>query len=176
MAFSPAFTATQVKGYPSQIVITDTSSGSDSNITSRRVYLKTKDNTFLVPSGTSTQYIVWSYANASITIDCLDKDYALYVTVEWLDVSNNILYDVISLLGFTLYNETFDYTTSQLMVANPNLINDNDYITNKGFLRTYIDAGNQALTFASDQYTAQICYDLGTTLRVNSQYYFNSNA
>ncbi|MDE1767227.1 MAG: hypothetical protein KGI27_13295, partial [Thaumarchaeota archaeon] len=146
MAFSQNFSVSQVTGYPSQIVLTDTSTGSDGSIASRRVYLAKADGTFLVPAGTSTQYITWAYANASITIDALDKDYALLITVQWLDAGGAILYALNSLNGETLYNETFDYLLTQMMASNPYLVNDNDFFPNKSLLRTFIDAGNQAIT------------------------------
>lgn len=176
MALVPNFTAVQIAGFPSQVVFTDTSTGSDGAITSRRIYMAKVDGSFLVPSGTSTQYIVWPYIDTQITVDDLDKDYALLITVEWLDVSNNILYSKQLLLAFTIYNETFDYYLTQMMAANPLLVNDNNFFTQKSALRTYIDAGNQALTLASDQENAQLCYDQATNLRTSSQYYFNSNA
>lgn len=176
LAIDQNFTAQQVIGFPSQIVLNDTSTGSDSNVTSRVVYLQTKDNTFLVPSGTTTSYIVWAIANASITIDALNKDYSLVITVNWLDINGATLYTKPLLFGFTLYNETFDYYLTQMLAANNYLITDNNFWPNKSTLRTYIDGGNQAILLASDQGNAQICYDEATKLRVGSQYNFNANA
>lgn len=176
MAFAEDFTATQTLGLPSKILFTDTSTGSDGSIASRAIYLQKADGTFLVPAGTSTDYIVWAYADSTITVDVLDKDYALNITVEWRDSSGTVLYSKNLLQGETLYNETFDYSLSQLMVANPYLINDNNFFQNKSDLRTYIDGGNNAILYASDQETAQRCYDEATDLRTGSQYYFNANA
>lgn len=170
------FTAQQVVGFPSQIVLNDTSTSPDGAVTSRRVYLITKDGTYLVPTGTNTDYIVWAIADASITIDALDKDYSLVILVQWLSVTDVVLYDKSLLFGFTLYNETFDYYTTQMLAANNALINDNDFWTNKSKMRTDIDAGNQAISLASDQGNAQLCYDAATKLRLGSQYYFNANA
>lgn len=176
MSFTQDFSVVQVVGYPSKIVITDTSTGSDGSIASRRVYLKKADGTFLVPSGTATQYIVWDYADASITIDALDKDYCLLITVEWLDSGGGQLYAKTALQGETLYNETFSYYLSQMVASNPYLMNDNDYFINMSALRTCIDAGNNAISIGADQMTAQLCYDNATALRISSQYYYNANA
>jgi len=175
VAFSPAFTAAQAVGFPSQIVFTDTSTGTDGTIVSRRIYLKKADGTFLVPTGTSTEYIAWALADTSTTVDALDKDYSLLVTVQWLDAGGAILYDKVVLYGFTLYNETFDYSTTQMLTGNAALFNDNNFWQNKSDLRTYIDGGNNAISLATDQYGAQQCYDAATALRVGSQYYFNEN-
>lgn len=176
MAFAPSFTAVQILGQPSQILFTDTSTGSDVNIVSRAIFLKKKDGTFIVPVGTSTQYILWNLSLPSIVVDCLNKDYALQITVEWTDVNGSVLYSANLLQGETLYNETFDYYLSQMMVANPLLINDNNFFQNKSALRTYMDSGNNALINASDIETAQICYDEATNLRLGSQYFYNANS
>jgi len=167
MAIVANFTISQVIGEPSEVILQDTSTGSDSNITQRRVYLNTASNTKLVPEGTSTEYIPWTYASSSITIDALDKDYALSITVQWLDGSDTVLYDKTIICGLTLYNETFDYQMTQMLSGNPLLINDDGFFEKKSELRTNIDSGNQALTFASDVFGAQQCYDLATNIRLN---------
>lgn len=114
---------------------------------------------------------------ASVTIDALgDSDKALRIVTQWLDVSNTVLYDSTQYVGLTLYNESFDYLLTQLMAANAVLIGDNNFFPNKELLRTYIDGGNQAISFADDLYNAQLCYDKATALRVSSQYYFNGNS
>jgi hypothetical protein len=176
MPFSPNFSTSQVLGLPNQIVFTDTSTGSDSNIASRRVYMQTAANIYLVELGTTTNYEVWSILDTTVTYDVLSKDYALYVTVEWLNASNIVLYNKQFLLGYTLYNESFDYHLTQVLSGNPLLINDNNFFENKSQLRVSIDSGNQALTFAADIFAGQQCYDRATNLRLNSPYFFNSNA
>jgi hypothetical protein len=176
MAIFPSFSVSQIVGFPSQIIITDTSTGTDGAIVGRRVYLKKEDGTFLVPVGTGTEYITWSILNLSITIDALDKDYSLVVIVQWLYVSNNILYDSSSLDGFTLFNHTFDYQTTQVLAGNQLLFNDNNFWWNKVKLLSYIKEGDDAIALASDQTTAQLCYDAATNLRTNSPYLFNANS
>jgi len=171
-----SFTATQTIGEESVVTITAVVTGTDVAVTQRRVYLQTASGEFLVPSGTTTDYVQWSISAGSIDIDCLDKDYGLRIVVEWLNVSNVVLYDSEQYVGLTLYNETFDYQTTQLMAANPLLINDNNFWPNKSKLRTLIDAGNNAISFASDLYNAQLCYDAATDLRTNAQYLFNGNS
>lgn len=167
MAISPNFTVGQNLGEPSVVVLTDTSTGSDGNITQRRVYLKKPDGTFLVPSGTSTEYVVWDYSDSSIEIDALDKDYALIITVQWLDVSNTVLYDKSVPSGLTLYNVTNSYGRTQKVSGNTLLINDDDFWERKMILRECIDSGNEAIELASDMFAAQKCYDEGTNYRLN---------
>lgn len=177
MPLTPSFTANQIIGFPSQIVLVDTSSGSDVAITQKRVYLTTAAGTFLVPTGTTTEYIAWTLASGlTKTIDALEKDRSLLIAVQWLSVSNVVLYTASQNLGFTLWNEESDYANTQSMAGNPKLINDNNYFANKSKMRECIDSGNQAISFAADLLSAQLCYDKATAIRLSSQYYFNNNS
>jgi len=175
MALTASVSISQTVGEPSIVTIEDTSTGSDVNVTSRVVYLLKSDGTFLVPSGTTTDYVVWDYADASIDIDCLDRDYALSITVEWLDVTDVVLYTTNGLYGLTSYNEDFDYDLTTVLAANPLLINDNSFKKNKSDLRLFIDSGDNAITRASDIVSAQQCYTEATNIRLNSIYYFNES-
>lgn len=176
MAIVANFSTAQPVGQPSQIIFVDTSTGSDGSIVQRRIYLRKSDGTFLVPSGTVTQYILWAYADATITVDVLDKDRGLEVTVEWNDMGGTALYSKTQDLGFTSFNEEFDYNLTQQLAGNPLNIDDDSFWQTKSDLRTAIDSGNQAIVNASDIVSAQQCYDKGTNLRIYSQYFFNKNA
>ncbi len=167
MAIVPNFTLSQIYGLPSKVTLTDTSTGSDGAITQRRVYLRKPDGTFLVPSGVSTEYIPWPYADSTITIDALDTDYGLDAITQWLNVSNVVLYDKTIPAGLTLYNETYNYRLTRMFSANPLLINDDDFFERFSGIRTVIDSGNQAISFAEDIFAAQQCYNYGSSIRIN---------
>ncbi len=175
MPIVPSFAVSQPVGTPEVITFTDDSTGSDGAITSRRVYLRKSDGTYLVPDGTTTSYVAWDYADVEISIECLEKDRALNITVQWLNVSDQILYTDNEDAGLTSYNEDFDYDLTTTLAANPLLVNDNAFRNNKSDLRTYIDSGDKAITRYGDIVSAQICYDLATALRLSSQYYFNES-
>jgi len=175
MPLTPSFSVSQTVGNPSVIVVTDTSTGSDGAVTSRRVYLEDYEGNYVVPSGVTTNYIPWPLSSPTISIDCLTEDAALQVTVQWLNVSNTVLYSSSSLEGFTLYNETFYYslTQAQAMVSNPSYIaQDTNYYNNKMKLRLFIDSGNQAISIGNDITSAQICYDSATFIVNNQQNFF----
>lgn len=121
------------------------------------------------------EYNYWPYADSSVSLDVLDKDYALQITVQWLGATNNILYAVTGLYGLTSYNEDFDYNLTTMLAANPLLINDNSFRVNKINLRLFIDSGDNAITRSSDIDAAQLCYDQATQLRLGSEYYFNES-
>jgi hypothetical protein len=82
MPLTPLFTVSQPNA--TTIRITDVSTGADAAITQRRVYLQQADGSYLVPTGTLTDYIEWNYLDASIDIDVLNTDYALLILVQWL--------------------------------------------------------------------------------------------
>jgi len=176
MPLVPLFTVTQSLGSPSDVILTDSSTGADAAITSRRVYFQTSAGTFLVEEGTSTDYEAWALVDTSATFDVLDKDYGLRILVQWLNVSNAVLYDKVGYYGLTEYNEEFDYSRTQNVAANALLMNDNNFWKNKTKLRTLIDSGNNAITNVSDINAAQQCYDQATTMRLNAQYLFNINS
>lgn len=177
MALTPNFSTSQTYGSPQNVTFTDTSTGSDGTITQRRIYVLTYNGTYLVEDGTTTDYEVWDDfpSTTTITLDLLDKDYGVLVTVQWLTSGGVVTYTKSSYIGFSLYNETFDYQLTQLLSANPMLISDDGYWQHKSDLRTFIDSGDQAISLASDTTNAQSCYDDATNLRLNSVYYFNEN-
>lgn len=175
MPLTPNFSTSQQAGLPSDVIITDTSTGSDVAIVSRRVYLVNYAGEYVVEDGTTTDYTVWPLAQSSISIDCLTADTALTVTVDWVDVSGVTLYTKTSLAGFTLYNLTFYYslTQGQAAVSNPSFIlQDNNYFQNKSKLKTLIESGNNAVTLGYDITSAQLCYDLATAMVTSQNLYF----
>jgi hypothetical protein len=176
MPFVPSFTAIQVLGSPSQIEFTDTSTGSDPSIAARSIFIQLVDSTYLVEAGNPNRGSYWNINEPDIILTLLSKDIAAKVTVAWVNMFGAVLWESVSLQGFTGFNEEFDYQLTQLLTANPLLINDNDFFPSKSNLRTSIDSGNQAISIASDLYAAQQCYDRATNLRTSSQYYFNINS
>lgn len=167
MAIVPNFSISQIIGQPSIVVLADTSTGSDAAITQRRAFLRTAFGTFKVPDGVSTDYVQWAYADSSISIDALDTDYGFDVVVQWLNVSNVVLYDKTIPVGLTLYNETYNYRLTRMFSANPLLINDDSFFDRMSKVRTVVDSGNQAISFAEDIFAAQQCYNYGSTIRIN---------
>lgn len=175
MPLTPNFTTSQQAGLPSNVIVTDTSTGSDVGIVARRVYLTNYAGEYVVANGTTTDYTPWPLAQTSISIDCLTQDSALTVTVEWVNLSGVALYTKTILAGFTLFNETYYYslTQGQAAVSNPSyILQDNGYFQNKSKLRCLIDSGNQAVTLGYDITSAQECYDLASFMVTNQNNYF----
>lgn len=172
MPFVANFTASQFSGTPSVITLTDTSTGSDVTIAKRRVYLLQANGTFLVPQGTSTDYIQWDLVDTSIDLNVLSQDSALSITVQWLTSANAVVTSKTISFAFTAYNETFFYGLNQNLVGNSNLSASTDWFQWMADLQLQIDSAQQAITFASDIYTAQAALNRATYISTNSSYFF----
>ena len=172
MAISPNFSASQNYGTPNIITLTDTSTGSDGTIAKRRVYLLQSNGQYLVPTGTTTNYIDWSLADTSISLDVLTQDTALSITVQWLTSGNVIVASKTTSYAFTAYNETFYYGLTEDQVANANLTSSTDWYQWKMILRVELDSANQAISFASDIFSAQAALNRATYISSNSNYFF----
>jgi len=155
MPITPNFTASVNYSTNNILHLEDTSTGSDVAINKRRVTLQKADGTNLVTSGTTTTYMNWSLAFSFIDLNVLDRDYALNIVVEWLNVSNVVLYTKSLEFNFTTYSELFYYNLTQYQTSNPTVVNDSKFYTNKLKLRTCIDEANQAITVGSDIQSSQ---------------------
>jgi len=172
MPLSPNFTASQNSGTPNLIFLTDTSTGSDVTITKRRIYLLQSNGTYLVPAGTTTNYIDWALVDVTTSLNVLIQDTALSVTVEWLTAANVVVANKTTSFAFTAYNETFYYGLTESQVANANLTASTNWYQTKMILRVELDSAYQAISFASDIFSAQAALNRATFISTNQSYFF----
>lgn len=172
MPLSPNFTASQNSGTPNLIFLTDTSTGSDGTITKRRIYLLQSNGTYLVPAGTVTDYIEWALVDVTTSLNVLIQDTALSITVQWLTASNVVVANKTTSFAFTAYNETFYYGLTESQVANANLTASTNWYQTKMILRVELDSAYQAISFASDIFSAQAALNRATFISTNQSYFF----
>jgi hypothetical protein len=172
MPLSPNFTASQNSGTPNLIFLTDTSTGSDGTITKRRIYLLQSNGTYLVPTGTVTNYIEWALIDTTTSLNVLIQDTALSITVEWLTAANVVVANKTTSFAFTAYNETFYYGLTESQVANANLTASTNWYQTKMILRVELDSAYQAISFASDIFSAQAALNRATFISTNQSYFF----
>jgi len=172
MPLSPNFTASQNSGTPNLIFLTDTSTGSDGTITKRRIYLLQSDGTYLVPAGTATNYIEWALVDVTTSLNVLIQDTALSITVQWLTSVNVVVATKTTSFAFTAYNETFYYGLTESQVANANLTASTNWYQTKMILRVELDSAYQAISFASDIFSAQAALNRATFISTNQSYFF----
>ena len=170
---NPNFTASQTLGNGAIINLQDTSTGSDVLVVSRNVYITTASGTYLVPAGNaSPTAIIWAIINTSISLNVLSTDTACYIQVDWVDVSNVARYTVKQLYCFTNFGETFLYSLTQSQAAQPSLLLDTNYLSNKFLVRVYIDSANNAVAYGGDISASSNCIDIYTYIISNQSFFF----
>jgi hypothetical protein len=163
MPITPNFTVSATTD-ASTYTITDSSTGSDVGLTSRKIYLYTVANELL------QAVLNWDYADASTTIE-LEYDIALNVRIEWL-TGVTVSYSKEILNAFTEYGEDFYYNLTQDQSANPEKLRDYDYYKNKMMFRVELDSATQAIDQGSDLFSAQKPIDRYRFLMQKSQLFF----
>jgi len=168
MALVPSFTVAPTSD-PSQLVLVDTSTGSDGAITDRKIILL---------NSAGNQYagspFDWPIANPSITISPLTSDVALNIVVNWNNNVGTVLYTKSQLYVATQYAEQFYYSLTQQQAAttNLNILNDYPYFENKSKLRMLIDSAVQAVAVGLDIFSAQFCISIYQQMLNNPNLYF----
>jgi hypothetical protein len=172
MAITPSFSISQSALNPALVVATDTSTGSDGAIVSRKIFVQKADGTYLIPAGVTTDFTVWPYADASITLDILSVDIGAVITVQWLDVSNAVLYTLTQEYPLAEFNKSFFYYLIQQQALTPGIIQDANYFSNLAVYWMNITGGIQAIEIGADVAAAQNCFDRATYMMQNQSKFF----
>lgn len=172
MSLTVSFTCSQSASNPAAITITDTSTGSDVLVTQRRIYFTDSEGNAVVPAGTTTSYVAWSYSDVSITVTLLTEDMALNVIVQWLDVSNTVLYTDNDNFCFSEFNQQYFYSLIQQQALSPSIIQDTPYYTNLSNYWVNITGAIQAIEIGNDLSASQNCLNAATNLMNNAAAYF----
>lgn len=168
MALTPSFTVASTS-VASQLLLTDTSTGSDGAVTDRQIIIVNAAGAAIAGSPFD-----WPIAQASITIAPLQVDAALNITVNWNNSSGTVLYTKSQLFAAVQYAEQFYYSLTQQQAATTNLsiLNDLPYFTNKSKLRLFIDSAINAINVGADIFSAQFCISLYQPFLQNPNLYF----
>jgi hypothetical protein len=165
MAFEPNFSISQALGTPNICTFTDTSTGSDIAIVGMKIYMLKADGTYLVNG------VAWDL-NTQKKITSLNRDYALYVTVDWLDVSGAILYTKSYAVDFVAYTSNFINGLTQQETALPSIEFTVEYFESKGLLQTLVDNSNQAIALGADYKKSQVFLDQAYSIINNQTRFF----
>ena len=173
MSFTANFSSSQGSTL-NQLIITDTSTGSDTNLTDRQIFLYKIDGSTLVPPGTSTLYVDFPIAlGSTITIPVLDKDYSLSIVINWISSSPipGSTYTKTLIQTYTGNTALFIYNLIQTMTAKPTIINDDQFYADLGKIQTEVDNANEATVY-NDQYAAQSALSRAQLFMGNSNLFF----
>lgn len=171
MALTPNFSSSENLSANNYVTFVDTSTGSDGTIVTRRVYILQADGTYLVPAGTTTNYFLWDYTNASITVDLLSKSTTANVTVEWWSSSAKV-YTKTILTEWDLYDYVFLFGLLQTQTSNPLIINDANYYNNTMAMIVNLFQSENAVELMDDLYSSQSALDRNQQLINNQNGYF----
>lgn len=177
MALTPNFTASVDLATATILYLEDSSTGSDGAITQRRVRLQLANGTYLLTGGqtttnTTTGIFPWNYSVSFLDLNVLNRDYALAITVEWLNVSNTVIYTKLLEFDFTCNSSFGNLALIKNLAANPSLVLDQNWFYNKIQLTVAIDDANNAITFGSDVASSQAALDRASYLLSNQLYFF----
>lgn len=178
MAITQNFTTSQVLGESSEIVITDTSTGTDVLVLSRRVYFTDKDGLYynednLTGSATSV-YEEWTDfpATTTITLDVLNQDRALNVRVDWLNVSNVVLYTKTTLQDYTLSAKTVYINNIKAQSSNNSLKEHANFYYNLIRLLISIKEADDSVTLLADISSSQAALNRAKKIVDNPSYFY----
>lgn len=171
MAISPAFTVSQSAITPAQFTVTDTSTGSDVLITSRRIYVQNAYGEYLT-GDSNVDYDVWAYAQSSITLDVLTQDTAANIRVDWMSAGGTVLYTLNNNYPLSQFGKQFAYYIVNNLGLTPGVYQDATFSGNLALLWTYIVAGDNAVTYGNDIAGAQACYNLEIEMQNNESMFF----
>lgn len=172
MAFVQNFSIGQNPLNPGIVIATDTSTGVDAAIVGRRIFVQNAYGTYLVPSGTTTQYTAWDILDVSISLDILTQNTSASVTVQWIDVNGAVLYTLTNSAAFADFGKQFLYYLVQLQGDTPTIPADTNYNQNVANLWTAILGGINAITVNNDIRAAQAAFDRATALQLDQSLYF----
>lgn len=169
MAFNGNYTVTQgtdLTGMQFQ----DISSGSDSNITARTIYLYMTAGSLLAPPidwplGATVPFVITGI---------MQKDYSLSAVVVWTSSSPLAppsTYTKTEIITFIGYTNQFIYSLIQQIAANNTILNDNDFQQDLIKIRNERINAIDATTY-SDQFSAQSALDRAKFLIDNKTYFF----
>lgn len=150
---------------PSIAGLLDDSTGSDVAITGRIIYIYAADGSLFIPATS------WAIANASILLSILENDQSLSIRVDWINVSNTVLYTYSLINAFVKYEQQGIYELTQAQTANPSIAQDQNFYQNKLQLLCEVLSAQNAIDTGQDYFAAQLCIARGAYLLQNSNYF-----
>lgn len=175
MPFSGSFTVTPNPTDPTSFTLTDTSTGSDTNLTDRNVYLYQTNGVTLVPATDTKAYIDWPIASGSTLAitGLLSQDYSLNIVVNWISSSPEMggIYTNSVQYTFTGNTTLFINGLIQQIAANPQLENSYNFMGNLAKIYVYLQNALNAQIYLQ-QFSAQGALNQAQNLIQNQSLYF----
>lgn len=170
MAFSGDFGASQGANILN-IILTDTSTGSDPALTGRTVYLYQTDNSLL--GGATINWPLSSGSTLTISNILIPWDFSLNILVTWQSSSPipGSTYSKNHIATFTGNSNTFAYSLLQQISSNQGITRDTNYLYNLALVNSDILNALRARDFG-DQGASQQALNRIYNFYVNRSFYF----
>lgn len=142
MAFNGSYSISSTS-VPGSFTLTDTSTGSDSNLTTRHIFLYQADGTLLTGAFINFPYS----AGSSVTLNVLSIDYSLNITVLWLSSSPLAppsTYSASALYTFIGNTRSFIDGIIAAIQSNTEILNDTQFYNSLGIVQTEVDNAVEA--------------------------------
>ena len=174
MPLTQNFTTSQTLGESSIITITDTSTGTDAAVVSRRVTLTDYHGTTYVEEGTTTTYEEWTNfpGTTTIDLDVLLQDRALNVKVDWVNSGGTVLYTKTLLQDYTLYAKTYYLNSIKAQSANNKLKTHANFYMNLIKLLVSIKEADDSVTLLADITSSQAALNRAKEIVDNPSYLY----
>jgi len=158
VALTPNFSSSESLASNNLVTFTDTSTGVDSGLTIRKIFVRLANGNWLTTAGESTTSASedWAIGDVSITLDLLTQSTTANVTVQWL-TGSTVTYTKTILMEWDLYDYVFAFGLIQNQTASPSIIQDQNYYSNFFKFITNIWNSESAVTYGDDLYSSQSC-------------------
>lgn len=168
MPISPAFTVSQSIVDTANLTFSDVSSGS-ATLTTRRIYILNSSGAYVVPTGTTTSYIVWPYSDASIEVTLpVDIAQSCNVTVQWYN-GVTLVTELTQAVEWDLQQWLFAFGLLQTQTSQPRIVQDTQYWPDTWTFLTNLILSESATEDMADIYSAQSSLDSNEFIMSNSQ-------
>lgn len=170
MAYSGDFSASQGANILN-IILTDTSTGSDPALTGRTVYLYQTDNS--LSGGTAIDWPLSSGSTLTISNILIPWDFSWNILVTWQSSSPipGSTYSKNHIATFTGNSNTFAYSLLQQISSNQGITRDTNYLYNLALVNSDILNALRARDFG-DQGASQQALNRIYNFYVNRSFYF----
>lgn len=172
MPLVPSFTISQTALSAGVVIFTDTSSGSDVLVISRKITITDSAGNPVVQSGNTGTTITWALATNPYSLDLLTQDMAVQIRVDWLNAAGASIYNSEASYCLPQFNKVFLYYLIQLQSLTYPIIQDTNYWNNVAILWANLTGAINAVEIASDITASQACLDRCTFMANNQSKYF----
>jgi len=158
---TPNFSTSESLSSNNLVTFSDTSTGDDILLTSRRISILLANGKWLDTEGvesTTIVYHTWAIGDASVELNLLTRSISGTVTVDWLTGSTATYTKTID-CEWDLWDYVFLFGLLSAQTSYPARTSNSDYWQNSFKMITNLFQSEQAITLMSDIYSSQGALD-----------------